>query len=445
MNVESVVKLSLLAVCCIGLPAIACRPFGSYQFAEDRSGGIWFTEGDNNAVSRLSPDGTIRAYKLPTPHAEPSSVALDRKGNVWFIETDGLKIGRIGRDGRIKEYPTTDGKPFMVAVDARDDAWFTQTSDHESGGEHADHASHGVAKIGRIDRRGRTHSYPLPEGRPSSMAFSRGQVLVTITVPGSEEFRPMGRLARLSRNGQWTIEKAWDNSCPRNLVMDARGAAYFSDGCRGVVGVRAPDGRLAEWPLPSGVRIQQMSFAGDGTLWFTDRKHLGRIDRSGKVTFVDRAENGDATMAVLAMRNGDVIFSEFYNYNINRLTKSGELVEHLVNVNERKEAREVKEGEVCYVQFAARIAAKAEMDKDRAEEVRRGHFKPDGAGTEKLVEQKCLICHDTRRLLLSRRSDWTPSITRMHSYRDIRKVEPLTGEETARLVRYFNNYYGFGE
>lgn len=69
-------------------------------------------------------------------------------------------------------------------------------------------------------------------------------------------------------------------------------------------------------------------------------------------------------------------------------------------------------------------------------------FKADGAGTEKLVEQKCLACHDARRLLLSRRSDWTPSITRMHAYRDIRKVEPLTAEETMRLVRYFNENYG---
>lgn len=442
MNIGSLVKSSLVALCCLSLPAAACRPFGSYQFAEDSSGGIWFTEGDNNAVSRMAPDGTIRAYKLPTPHAEPSSVALDRKGNVWFVETDGFKLGRIGRDGRITEYPVTDGKPFLVAVDERDNAWFTQMSDHESAGNHADHGSHGIAKIGIIDRQGRMRSYPLPEGWPSSIAFSRGQVLVAMIVPGGEKSRPKGRLARLSRDGRWKIEKAWDDSCPRNLLTDGRGAVHFSDGCRGVVGVRAPDGRLAEWLLPSGVRIQQMSFARDGTLWFTDRKHLGRIDRSGKVTFADRPENDDATMAVLATRNGDIVFSEFYNYNINRLTKSGELVEHLVNVDERNGAREVKEGEACYVQFAARITAKAEMDKNRAEEVKGGRFKPDGAGTEKLVEQKCLVCHDARRLLLSRRNDWTPSITRMHAYRDIRKVEPLTADETTRLVHYFNEYYG---
>jgi len=88
----------LLLALCLLLPfagtAHACRPFGSYGFAEDREGGLWFTEGDNNAVSRLSRDGTVSSHPLPTPAAEPSSVAVDRKGNVWFAEMDGRRIGQ---------------------------------------------------------------------------------------------------------------------------------------------------------------------------------------------------------------------------------------------------------------------------------------------------------------------------------------------------------------
>jgi hypothetical protein len=30
----------------------------------------------------------------------------------------------------------------------------------------------------------------------------------------------------------------------------------------------------------------------------------------------------------------------------------------------------------------------------------------------------------------------------MHSYRDLRGVEPLTADEATRLVRYFNENYG---
>ena len=40
----------LAALYAAALPALACRPFGSYEFAEDARGGVWFTEGDNNAI-----------------------------------------------------------------------------------------------------------------------------------------------------------------------------------------------------------------------------------------------------------------------------------------------------------------------------------------------------------------------------------------------------------
>lgn len=443
MHVASLAKLSFIALCCLSFQASACRPFGSYQFAEDRSGGIWFTEGDNNAVSRMAPDGTVVSHQLPTATAEPSSVALAPDGSVWFVEMEGRKIGHLDGDGRIVEFAVNGGSPFRVAVDASGEAWFTAMADHGGGGEHAHHDNQ--SGVGRVDREGRVHFHPAPEGWPTSIALdSRGQAWVALLVPGNSNDKAKGRIARLSRNGQWKIITARDAySCPGNLVPDAKGGIFYSDKCRETVVYRDVRGKSSEWRLPKGTRIQDMSLARDGKLWFTDRKHIGYIVR-GKVAFVDHADNGDATMAILATRKGDVVFSEFYNYNINRLTVGGQFVEHLVSVDERKGAREVKEGEVCRIEFGTRIAAKAEMDKKRAEEVRNGRFKPDGNGTEQLVVQKCQVCHDARRLLLSRRSDWTPSITRMHANRSQRNLEPLTDDETTRLVRYFNENYGLG-
>ena len=425
-------------------PAIACRPFGSYQFAEDEGGGIWFTEGDNNAVSRLAPDGTATAYRLPTANGEPSALALDGKGNLWFAEMDGSKIGRLDRSGRITEFPTAGGQPFALVVDGQDRVWYVQMA-HEMPMASAPGGVHvmGRSGVGRIDPDGATAFYPVAAGWVTSVAADpRGRVWAGILIPGEKDAKPRGRLVRLSQNFRWETVAAWNNSCPRNLLAGKDGRLYFSDGCRRIAAYRTPAGKLVRWPIPGKRGIQQMSLAPDGTLWFTDREHLGRIDRSGRVRFVRGEDNGDATMAVLALRNGDVVFSEFYNYDINRLKKSGEYVEHLVSIDQRHDSREVKDGEFCRIEFGARIAAKAEMDRKRAEEVRSGQFKPDGQGTEKLAEQKCLVCHDARRLLLSRRSDWTPSITRMHDYRRVRGVEPLSAEETARLTRYFNENYG---
>lgn len=424
--------------------AFACRPFGSYGFAEDARGGIWFTEGDNNAISRLDKDGRVVSYPLPTPSAEPSSVALAPNDTVWFAEMTGRKVGRVDARGRITEFPVRGGQPFQIAVDRRGQAWFTQMGGHDP--EHGPGSGHGAhpAGIGRVDRAGKVHFHPAPEGWPTSIAFDRrGDTWVTLLVPGATNRQAAGRLARLDVKGRWRIAARWpDNSCPRNLNADPRGGMYFSDGCRETVGHRAADGILTEWKMPAGTRIQDMALGGDGRLWITDRKHLGHIDARGQLSLTERPENGDATMAVFVTREGDVLFSEFYNYNINRLTRSGEFVEHLVSVDERRGAREIRDGDSCSIRFAARIADKASMDARRIEEVRSGSFKPDGQGTEKLVEQQCLICHDARRLLLSRRSDWQPSILRMQAYREARQVPPLPAADRDRLVHYFNSHYG---
>lgn len=431
--------------------AEACRPFGSYTFVEDKAGGIWFTEGDNNTVSRLAQDGTVKSFRLPTPNAEPSSLALDRRGNVWLVESDAAKIGRLGRDGKIVEYATTDGHPVMVAVDSKGEAWFTQMAGNHTADQEGEHAGHGqpfVSKVGRIDTAGRMSGYPLDEGWPTSIAIDRSdRVWVTVLVPGDTDGRkdrPVGKLARLDRDGRWTFVHRWENSCPSNLLAVPGGGLIISDHCRGVIGWMDRNGKLAETVLPPNTSIQQMSLARDGTLWFTTAEggRIGRITRQGKVAYAKRPENGDEAFTILATRSGDVVFSEFYNYNINRLTKSGEFVEHLVNLDERHDGREAREGEVCLVKFASRIVDKQEMDHRRAEEVRLGRLKPTADGAERLAEQKCLSCHDARRLLLSRRNDWSPSIGRMQEYMRVRNVPRLTDEEKQILVRYFNTHYG---
>ncbi|MDH2915631.1 MAG: hypothetical protein PXX77_02015 [Gallionella sp.] len=445
MQTKPFIYALVIALCCTSLAAYACRPFGSYELVEDKPGGIWFTEGDNNAVSRLAPDNTVTSHQLPTAHAEPTSLALDRDGNVWFAENGGAKIGRLDKDGRIVEFAVAGGQPFKLVLDGNGEAWFTQWPVHDHTGKDGEHAGHSsVPGIGHVDSQGQVHFYPASEGQPSSIAVdNRNRVWVSVVTWGNKSRKPVGRLARLSRDGKWRIEATAKNSCLNNLLADKTGKLYFTDGCRNVAGYRSAEGKFVEWKLPADTNIQQSALAQDGTLWFTDRKHLGRIDSNGKVSIVERAENGDATLAIHAASNGDVVYSEFYNYNINRLKSSGEFVEHLVSIDERHGSREYKEGESCRIEFGARIASKAEMDKKRAEEVKSGHFKPDGKGTEKLAEQKCLMCHDNRRLLLARRSDWTHTIsTRMQAYRKLRNFEPLTEEETAKLISYFNAQYG---
>jgi virginiamycin B lyase len=443
-----------LAASLVSGPAEACRPFGSYDFAEDRSGGIWFTEGDNNAVSRLAPDGSVRTFPLPTPNAEPISLALDRRGNLWFVESGSARIGRLGRDGKIVEFPPTDGHPIDIQVDRKGEAWFTQMGRHQAGagqdGGHAGHGSHGGSKVGRILANGSMKDYPVAEGWPSGLAIDRrDRVWVSTLVPSAnpeEKTASRGKLAQLGRDGRWRVVFERERSCPMNLTPAPDGSLWFSDRCRGTIERQRANGSLEIFRPHPDTFAQKMSLAPDGTLWFADSGHnkLGRITPKGRIEYVDRPDETDAPFAVLATRRGDLVFSEYYNYNLNRLTRSGVFEEHLVQLDSRHDARQVQEGEVCYVKFTAAIADKREMDRRRAEEVRAGKFKPAPDGADKLAEARCLGCHDARRLILSRRSDWSPSIGRMQEYMQIRNAAPLTAEEKQTLVRYFNTNYSFG-
>lgn len=268
---------------------------------------------------------------------------------------------------------------------------------HEGGGSsHAGHDGHKIAKVGRVNRDGKMHSYPAPEGWPTSIAFdARDQAWVTLLVPDGKGDKPRGRLARLSRGTANGKSPPPGTTAARATWRGCRTAGWPSPTiARFVLGRVAAGGSCASKAAGEYLHSADGGCAGRHAMVLRRREGAAGTDRPARRgRYLDRPDNGDQTMAMLVTREGDVVFSEFYNYNINRLKKTGEYVEHLVNIDERKGVREVKEGEVCYVQFGARIAAKAEMDAKRAGgEVRNGRFKPDGQGTEKLVEQKCLVC-----------------------------------------------------
>lgn len=430
--------------------AYACRPFGSYTFVEDAEGGIWFTEGDNNAVSRLAPDGEVKAFPLPTRNAEPMSLALDRNGNLWFVEGNAAKIGRLDRNGKIVEFPSAGGHTLHVAVDARGDAWFAQMAGGHSAspGEHAGHGAPQVSKIGRITKNGGMVDYPISEGWPTKITVdSQDRIWVSLLVPAQDlkdNQAAKGKIALLDRNGNWRFVLERQGSCPMNLTAGLNGEVWFSDKCQGTIERIDSNGRRAVFKQHPDTFVRSITLAQNGDIWFADDAHLkfGRIDRKGEINLIDLPANGDAPFTILATRGGDIVFSEAYNYNINRLTSQGVFEEHLINTDERLRAREVRKGEVCYIKFGTRIASKSELDQQRAEEVRLGKLKPAADGAEQLAEEKCLKCHDSRRILLSRRNDWSPSIGRMQEYMRVRNTPLLTDGEKQILLRYFNTEYG---
>jgi len=56
---------------------------------------LWFTETLGNAVGRITTDGVVFEYAIPTASSAPIGVAEGPDGAVWFAENGANKIGRL--------------------------------------------------------------------------------------------------------------------------------------------------------------------------------------------------------------------------------------------------------------------------------------------------------------------------------------------------------------
>jgi streptogramin lyase len=117
-------------------------------------GNLWFTDapeqfGPPSHVGRISPDGVVTLFSVPTPGSETWGITAGPDGKVWFTELDSNKIGRITPDGVVTEYPIPRPASYPQRIVAGSDGslWFTEWN---------------VQKIGRITPNGVYSEVPVP-------------------------------------------------------------------------------------------------------------------------------------------------------------------------------------------------------------------------------------------------------------------------------------------
>ena len=108
-------------------------------------GNMWFTELVGNMIGRITPSGDITEFAIPTPNSRPIAIIPEPGGqSMWFTEEAGNKIGRIDMDGKITEFPVpmTQSNVFLAALafDSDNNLWVQQyvncgVSCHSSGTE----------------------------------------------------------------------------------------------------------------------------------------------------------------------------------------------------------------------------------------------------------------------------------------------------------------------
>jgi len=59
-------------------------------------GNLWFTERLGNRIGRITPEGTITEFPIPTAASSPTNgIVTGPDGCVWFTEYFGNKIAKI--------------------------------------------------------------------------------------------------------------------------------------------------------------------------------------------------------------------------------------------------------------------------------------------------------------------------------------------------------------
>ncbi|HEY1975219.1 MAG TPA: hypothetical protein VGG89_01570 [Candidatus Baltobacteraceae bacterium] len=85
--------------------------------ASGDDGRLWIVESGINKIARMTTDGALTQYSIPTPHAGARNIALASDRRLWFTEFKADKIGSIGRNGKITEFalPTPNAGPDGIA------------------------------------------------------------------------------------------------------------------------------------------------------------------------------------------------------------------------------------------------------------------------------------------------------------------------------------------
>jgi streptogramin lyase len=119
-------------------------------------GALWFGESAGNNVARLTTDGAVTEFPIPTPDSNPVGLTVGPDRALWFLERVGNKVGRVTTDGAVAEYPIPTPGSFPIAIVAGPDGalWFTELMGNQ---------------IGRVTTEGAITELPMPGLGPVGM------------------------------------------------------------------------------------------------------------------------------------------------------------------------------------------------------------------------------------------------------------------------------------
>ncbi|HEY3055429.1 MAG TPA: SMP-30/gluconolactonase/LRE family protein [Thermoanaerobaculia bacterium] len=239
-------------------------------------GNVWFLDSTDGAVGRLTPNGDIKLFPLPTANTGPNEIIAGLDGNLWFTERAGF-IGRITTSGAVKEFPVGNQLDFPTSIVSGPDGalWFF---DHQfpRGGAAANW------KIGRMTTDGKLTTYDLGS---------------------ADAFVTMG----IGPDGNLWLYNSTKNTIVKFSTSSGKIAATYS--------IPSPAGEFQGY-------INHFVIGPDGNLWFTHGNSIDRVKRDGTITEYAIPTANGIPSALIVGGDGNLWFTEFSSNKLGELIVS---------------------------------------------------------------------------------------------------------------------------
>jgi virginiamycin B lyase len=274
-------------------------------------GALWFHMSGANKIGRMTTDGQVSEFEIPTPNSsQPREgfLGVGTDGAVWFTESaaEANKLGRITMDGQITEYPIPTARSFPAGIAAGPDGavWFTEAWGN---------------KIGRISTDGEFLEFPIPSAVQVQTPF--GEILTSFPlgiVSGPDgalwftESRA-NRIGRVTADGVITeYEVPTPDSRPLRLAVGPDSALWFTEGATTAnkLGRLMPDGQVTEYPVPS--MGPGVTTGPDEAIWFTGFRsdEVGRLASDGTLATYRVPTEGAVPYHIVTGPDGALWFTE---------------------------------------------------------------------------------------------------------------------------------------
>ena len=233
-------------------------------------GNVWFTDQNNNAIGRETPDGAIQEFSLPTDSAGPDKIVAGTDGNLWFIETNVDEIGRITPGGIITEFALPQNvSPGAITAGAGGGVWFIDDGNNE---------------IGRITSAGKVSEVAVDSNtltlNDAIVQAPDGNVwAAAVDDSGS------GALVKMTPGGK--ISSMSLPAYPNDLTLGPDGNLWVA--CDSEIERVTSAGAVSSFALPGGDGAFDIKTGPDGALWFGTygQNAMGRVSTSGAVVEFD--------------------------------------------------------------------------------------------------------------------------------------------------------------